>query len=261
FSFGAFVEGAAGFGTPVAISGALMVGLGFRPRHAAILCLIANTAPVAYGALGTPITALEAVTGINATLISKMAARQLPFFSLIVPIWMTAVQVRMETGGQGHWRRVWEVWPALLVAGGSFAATQFIVGNYMNYRLVDIAGGLISMGAVALLSKVWRPRTQDAPAGAAPTTPPLHKPTFGQALVAWLPWYFLIVLVFLWGYDPVKTRLEAMPAANAVWKVPAVHGVVYRMPPVVPAQAIDKAEYKLNWLSAAGTGIFIAAIL
>jgi lactate permease len=195
FSFGAFVEGAAGFGTPVAISGALMVGLGFRPRDAAILCLIANTAPVAYGALGTPITALEAVTGIKADLISKMAARQLPFFSLIVPVWMTAVQVKMEGGG---WRRVWEVWPALLAAGGSFAITQFIVGNYFNYRLVDIAGGLVSMGAVALLSKVWRPRDSAARAPDAPAAPVFAKPTFAQAVVAWVPWYFLIVLVFLW---------------------------------------------------------------
>src|SRR5690242_21519046 len=138
FSFGAFVEGAAGFGTPVAISGALMVGLGFRPRDAAILCLIANTAPVAYGALGTPITALSTVTGIDPMLLSKMAARQLPFFSLIVPVWMVAVQVRMD---KKPFSAVWEVWPALLVSGGSFALTQFLVGNYWNHLLVDILGG------------------------------------------------------------------------------------------------------------------------
>src|SRR5437763_117219 len=147
FSFGAFVEGAAGFGTPVAISGALMVGLGFRPRHAAILCLIANTAPVAYGALGTPITALSTVTGMPEMLISRMAARQLPFFSLIVPIWMTAVQIRMD---RQPWSKVWEVWPALLVAGGSFAITQFVIGNFINFQLVDILGGVASMAAVAI---------------------------------------------------------------------------------------------------------------
>lgn len=258
FSFGAFVEGAAGFGTPVAISGALMVGLGFRARHAAILCLIANTAPVAYGALGTPINALEIVTGIKAELISKMAARQLPFFSLIVPVWMTAVQVKLEGGS---WRRVWEVWPALLVAGGSFAATQLIVGNYFNYRLVDIAGGLISMGAVILLSKVWSPR-RAAESSAADTPRVLpEKPTFGRALVAWVPWYFLIVLVFLWGYDPVKKSLDKMPGASPVWPVAHVHGEVYRTFPVVKEKQIDKAEYKFNWLSASGTGIFIAALL
>jgi lactate permease len=294
FSFGAFVEGAAGFGTPVAISGALMVGLGFRARDAAILCLIANTAPVAYGALGTPITALEAVTGINATLISKMAARQLPFFSLIVPVWMTAVQVRMEGGG---WRRVWEVWPALLVAGGSFAATQFVVGNYMDYHLVDIAGGVVSMAAVGVLCRVWKPggrrhegiaterhegieaqRHEGVEKGARqevngidgtpslPASPPLRAsvPSCLRAsspFTAWLPWLLLVILVFCWGYAPIKSRLNALPGAVAEWKIPAVHGVVYRSAPVVKEKEIDKAIYKFEWLSAAGTGIFIAALL
>lgn len=255
FSFGAFIEGAAGFGTPVAISGALMVGLGFKPREAAVLCLIANTAPVAYGALGTPITALEGVTGIKADLISKMAARQLPFFSLLVPVWMTAVQVKMNGG---RWREVWEVWPALLTAGGSFALTQFIVGNYMDYHLVDIAGGVVSMGAVAMLSKVWKP------AGSAdPSTRPdaARKPTFSQALVAWTPWYILIVLVFLWGWSPVKSRLDSLPSAVINWSVPGVDKVVFRTPPVVETQTPDRAIYKINWLSAAGTAIFISALL
>jgi lactate permease len=266
FSFGAFVEGAAGFGTPVAISGALMVGLGFRPREAAILCLIANTAPVAYGALGTPITALEAVTGIKAELISKMAARQLPFFSLIVPVWMTAVQVRME--GRS-WRAVREVWPALAVAGGSFAATQFVVGNYFDYHLVDIAGGVVSMGAVALLCKVWKPKERDEATerrsdevkGKVPSSGfEVPGEDAGKVWFAWLPWAMLVVLVFLWGYGPVKDKLEGFKGAVIKWNVPAVHGVVYRTPPVVKEKTIDKAEYKFNWLSAPGTGIFIAAI-
>ncbi len=274
FSFGAFVEGAAGFGTPVAISGALMVGLGFRPRQAAILCLIANTAPVAYGALGTPITALAGVTGIDPSLISKMAARQLPFFSLIVPIWMTAVQVRSEGGG---WRQVWEVWPALLVAGGSFAITQFIVGNYMDYHLVDIAGGVVSMAAVAGLSQVWKPGKQgyralgigygDSTSSIpdtlypvpSPTSP--SRPTNSAILIAWLPWAMLVVLVFLWGYAPIKKILDLAPGAAPVWKVDSVHGVVFRSPPVVAIKTPDNAEYKFTWLSAAGTAIFIAAIL
>jgi lactate permease len=277
FSFGAFVEGAAGFGTPVAISGALMVGLGFRPRDAAVLCLIANTAPVAYGALGTPITALSKVTDIDPTLISKMAARQLPFFSLLVPVWMTAVQVKME---RGPWRRVWEVWPALLVAGGSFAVTQFVVGNYMDYHLVDIAGGVVSMGAVAILSKVWKPKDEiqtpragfEVISGTEPTRVPpspamplsYATPAVGgrpSVVLAWLPWAILVVLVFLWGYAPVKGRLDALPGAVVNWPVPSVHNVVYRMPPVVADKAIDKAVYEFKWLSAAGTGIFIAAIL
>jgi lactate permease len=294
FSFGAFVEGAAGFGTPVAISGALMVGLGFRPREAAILCLIANTAPVAYGALGTPITALAAVTGIDPHLISRMAARQLPFFSLIVPVWMTAVQVRME---KGRVRDVVAVWPALVVAGGSFAATQFVVGNYMDYHLVDIAGGLVSMFAVAALSRVWRPAPVRPTAAAAATVPPAHTghaepdlrdqggisavdaidyaslpPTLNyesparaasgsRLLLAWLPWAILVVLVFLWGYAPVKARLDAIPGTVIKWQVPDVQGHVFRMPPVVAAKTADKAEYLFNWLSAAGTGIFIAALI
>ena len=273
FSFGAFVEGAAGFGTPVAISGALMVGLGFRPRDAAILCLIANTAPVAYGALGTPITALEAVTGINATLISKMAARQLPFFSLIVPVWMTAVQVVREGG---HLRRVWEVWPALLVAGGSFAATQFAVGNYLDYHLVDIAGGVVSMAAVALLCRVWQPNREETETASERTGEPAPSETTSSrpiavspfrrfdspsVFLAWLPWLLLVVLVFCWGYAPVKSRLNAVPGAVVEWQIPAVHGVVYRNTPVVREKEIDKALYKFDWLSAAGTGIFIAALL
>jgi lactate permease len=256
FSFGAFVEGAAGFGTPVAISGALMVGLGFRARHAAILCLIANTAPVAYGALGTPILALSKVTDFDPMLISRMAARQLPFFSLIVPVWMTAVQVRMEGGS---WRRVVEVWPALLVAGGSFALTQFIVGNFMSYQLVDIAGGVVSMGAVALLCKVWKPRRSEVDAVVVTS---VEKPTFSRALIAWTPWYFLIVIVFLWGWGPVKARLEGVRGAVVKWHVPYVDGVVYRSFPVVKVNALDATTvYDFKWLGASGTGIFIAALL
>ena len=281
FSFGAFVEGAAGFGTPVAISGALMVGLGFAPRQAAILCLIANTAPVAYGALGTPITALAKVTDIDPMLISKMAARQLPFFSLIVPVWMTAVQVRMD---KRPWREVWEVWPALLVAGGSFAVTQFVVGNWLNYQLVDIAGGVVSMAAVGLLCKVWRPRKTGtagrgdesiANVGGDPARRPSPLPSpegrgsqsastqrrGGRAVfMAWLPWSMLVLLVFLWGWGPVKSRLESVPGAVINWEVPRVHGVVMRTPPVVKQTAIDKAVYEFKWLGAAGTGIFIAAL-
>jgi lactate permease len=274
FSFGAFVEGAAGFGTPVAISGALLVGLGFRARDAAILCLIANTAPVAYGALGTPITALANVTDISPALISRMAAHQLPFFSLIVPVWMTALQVRMEGGGL---RRVWEVWPALLVAGGSFAVTQYLFGSHLDYHLVDIAGGVVSMAAVGLLCRVWRPtsgRQQGAEArrregvegdpreqanrevGISATSFP--RPSL---FTAWLPWMLLVLLVFCWGYAPIKARLDAMPGAVVQWRVPAVHGLVYRTAPVVPDREMDKAIYDFKWLSAAGTGIFIAALL
>jgi len=256
FSFGAFVEGAAGFGTPVAISGALMVGLGFRPLEAAILCLIANTAPVAYGALGTPITALSTVTGLPEMLISRMAARQLPFFSLIVPIWMTAVQVRMD---RQPWSKVWEVWPALLVAGGSFAITQFIIGNFVNYQLVDILGGVASMAALAVFTRVWRPGNTYTHEGHQTLIPKKHPPQL--VFRAWLPWALLTVIVFAWGYPPVKSRLEKIPHSVISWKVNQVHSIVYRTPPVVEKKTIDKAVYDFKWLSAPGTAIFISALL
>jgi len=256
FSFGAFVEGAAGFGTPVAISGALMVGLGFRPLEAAILCLIANTAPVAYGALGTPITALATVTGFDEMLISRMAARQLPFFSLIVPVWMTAVQVRMD---RQPWRRVWEVWPALLVAGGSFAITQFVIGNFINFQLVDILGGVASMAALAIFTRFWQPPNAYTHHEQQTIIPKQHPPQL--VFRAWLPWALLTVIVFAWGYPPIKSRLEKIPHSVAIWKVNHVHGSVYRTPPVVEKKTLDKAEYRFNWLTAPGTAIFIAALL
>jgi lactate permease len=247
FSFGAFIEGCAGFGCPVAISGALMIGLGFKPFQAAVLCLIANTAPVAWGSLGIPIYSLSTVTGIEPMLLSKMAARQLPFFSLIVPVWMTAVQVRMD--GR-PWRDVWGIWPVLLVAGGSFAATQFVVGNYVNYQLVDILGGLVSMGATALFCRIWRPG-----AGAA------GRHSMGELVMAWLPWGLLTVFVFLCGYPRVKDRLNALPHTVINLEVRHVHGVVHRMPPVVASKTIDKAIYSIGWLTAAGTAILITAVV
>ena len=287
FSFGAFMEGAAGFGTPVAISGALLVGLGFKPLQAAILCLIANTAPVAYGGLGTPIIALSSVTGIEEMLISKMAARQLPFFSLIVPVWMTAVQVRMD--GR-PWRDVWAVWPALLVSGGSFAITQFVIGNYVNFQLVDSLGGGVSMAATAGFCRVWRPRTgyvnadggvegsgssaqgsvvsgQEGKGLRSEATAASSVLEYGRSrggasvLKAWMPWALLTGLVFLWGLPAVKGAINSVPGAVVTWSVPAVHGVVYRTPPVVREELIDKAQFGFNWMSAAGTAIFIAALL
>ncbi|HWI62978.1 MAG TPA: L-lactate permease [Symbiobacteriaceae bacterium] len=260
FSFGAFVEGAAGFGTPVAISGALMVGLGFKPLQSAILCLIANTAPVAFGALGTPVTALEGVTGIPAFTISQMAARQLPFFSLIVPVWMVAAQVKMDGG---KWSDVWNVWPALLVSGGSFAITQFAVGNYMGHMLVDILGGIASMAAVAIFMKFWKPAKAYSADEKAPKAKLAGAQTYttGQIVKAWMPWALLTVFVFLWGLPQVKTFLNSIPGALINWNVPFVQGVVFRTPPVVAKQAIDKAVYGINWLSAPGTGILFSALL
>jgi lactate permease len=256
FSFGAFIEGAAGFGTPVAISGALMVGLGFRPLHAAILCLIANTAPVAYGALGTPITALSGVTGIPEMLISKMAARQLPFFSIIVPVWMTAVQVRLD---RQPWSKVWEVWPALLVAGGSFAGTQFVVGNYIDFRLVDILGGFASMAALAIFTRIWRPRVPYGEAADQVVAARRHPAPL--VIKAWMPWALLTVIVFVCGYHDFKKWIEKKPGVVLVQEVPYVHNVVYRTYPVVKERTIDEARFKFNWLTAAGTAIMVSALI
>jgi lactate permease len=256
FSFGAFIEGAAGFGTPVAISGALMVGLGFRPLQAAILCLIANTAPVAYGALGTPITGLSGVTGLSEMLISRMAARQLPFFSLIVPIWMVAVQVRMD---RQPWRKVLEIWPALLVAGGSFAITQFVIGNFINFQLVDILGGVASMAAVALFTRVWHPATPYGESEQQVIAARRHPPLL--LFRAWMPWILLTIAVFLWGLPQIKDRVEKKPGAVLLQNVPFVHNVVYRTYPVVKTNAIDKAQFKFNWLTAAGTAIMVSALI
>src|SRR5581483_510303 len=173
FSFGAFVEGAAGFGTPVAISAALLMGAGFKPLPAAGLSLLANTAPVAYGALGTPIITLAKVTNLDEGLLSAMAGRQLPFFSLLIPVWLVWVM--------SGWRGVLGVWPALLVCGGSFALVQFLVSNFVGPMLVDVAGGVVSLVCLALFLRVWRPRTlwrfPDEPAEAVAEKPDAPKPT------------------------------------------------------------------------------------
>ncbi|MFZ5814584.1 MAG: L-lactate permease [Bacillota bacterium] len=261
FSFSAFIEGAAGFGTPVAIAGALMVGLGFRPLQAAILCLIANTAPVAYGALGTPITALAGVTGIDAMLLSQVSALQLPLFAVIVPIWMVAVQVKMDGG---TWQDVWDVLPALLVAGLSFAGAQFVTGYYMNHLLVAVVGGLFSMLSVALFSKVWQPKRPYSPRGVSESRPIMAGAsayTRAQVARAWAPWALLTVIVLVWGLPDVKAALNSLPYAVIKWTVPFLDGVVFRMPPVVAKQAKDAAVYSINWLSAPGTGILLAALL
>src|SRR5262245_19921510 len=198
FCFGAFLEGAAGFGTPVAISAALMMGAGFRPLQAAGLALLANTSPVAFGALGTPILTLAKVTGLSELDLSAMAGRQLPFFSLIVPVWLV--------WAMAGWRATVAVWPALLVCGGSFALVQFLVSNYHGPWLVDVAGGIVSLAALALFLKVWQPR----PTWHFPDEPPqTEAPHHGRGLLvsAWVPWALLTAFVFAWGLPEVKQQL------------------------------------------------------
>ena len=287
FSFGAFIEGASGFGTPVAICSALLMGLGFTPLYAAGLSLIANTAPVAFGAIGTPILTLAAVTGIPATTIGMMAGRQLPFVSLLVPAWLVVTM--------SGWRGLRCVWPAVLVCGGTFAVVQFAWSNYIGVELVDIAGGLASIAALALLCRVWRPADSWESADVAAPTPVTVRSaspeasasaeasadrTAGQALAqkkavarAWMPWIFLSVAVILWGLAPVKAFLNQGALAPS-FKNPLLHRTVFRDYPVVTApvdrariadaayrnERAEPAQLIVNWASATGTAILLAAV-
>jgi lactate permease len=257
FSFGAFIEGAAGFGTPVAIAGAMMVGLGFSPISSAVLCLIANTAPVAFGALGTPIVTLAAVTDLPKDALSAMAGRQLPPFSLLIPLWLTAAMVFMN---KGKWRDVTEVWPAILVAGGSFAVTQFWVSNYIGPELTDILGGVISMASLAGLMLVWKPKRPFLLEGDTPvhrTGERAAKHSTRETVQAWIPWAILTLVVFFWGLPPVKAALNRV-TLSFPW--PYVHGLVFRTPPVVPKVELERAIFNFNWLAAPGTGVLVAAL-
>ena len=257
FSFGAFFEGAAGFGTPVAVTAAILIQLGFKPLAASGLSLIANTAPVAFGALGTPIIALSGVTGIPAETLGAMAGRQLPFFSVIVPFWVVAAFAGL--------RGMWEVWPAALVAGVGFAVPQYLVSNFHGPWLVDIVASITSILALLFLLRFWRPRKiwkmeNDPPsAGATNTENVPVSYTREQLFAAWLPWILLSVLVFIWGVPYVKNFLNSLSVIKT--EVPALHNVVQRMPPVAPQQSPEAAVFTLNWLSATGTGILVAAII
>jgi lactate permease len=254
FSFGSFLEGAAGFGTPVAISAALLIGLGFSPLYAAGLSLLANTSPVAFGALGTPIITLAKVSGIDEMALSQMAGRQLPLFSLMVPAWLVATM--------GGWRAVVGCWPAILVCGGSFASIQFLTANFHGPALVDVAGGIGSMIALMLFLQVWKPkeiwRFSDEPADLKDTRTHQDLRT-GTVLFAWLPWVILSAMVFLWGWPDVKATLNAIGKPS--FEVSPLHLQVARTAPIVENGVPEKAIYEFNWLSATGTGIFLAAIL
>lgn len=278
FSFGAFIEGAAGFGTPVAISAAMLVGLGFHPLQASTLALIGNTAPVAFGALGTPLIALAAVTGLPVELLSAAAGRILPFFSLIVPTWI----IWTMAGRKG----VLEVWPACLVAGTSFALMQFLVSNFHGPWLVDLISSLVSMAACVVLLKFWSPAPVSAVGSvetsvSPPSSPRPDRPTLLQA---WLPWVVMSLVLFLWGIPQVKQALNEFN-----WGIPQLigrdieHSVgdpktplsisridipipwldrsIVRMPPVVAKPTAEAAVFTVNWLSATGTGLWLAGIL
>ena len=260
FCFGAFFEGAAGFGTPVAVTAAILMGLGFAPLAAAGLSLIANTAPVAYGALGTPIVVLAAVTGLDVQSLSAMVGRQLPFFSMLVPFWLIWAFV--------GFRRMLEIWPAILVAGAAFAVPQFLVSNFHGPWLVDVIAAMSSMAALALFLRIWHPKRvwvsatregETVSHAEAEAKRERHGYSRAQIMKAWTPWVILSVLVFLWGLPQIKDWLNAISAPK--FAIEGLHNLVVRVPPVVQRPTPEAAVYTLNWLSATGTGILIAAII
>lgn len=286
FSFGAFLEGAAGFGTPVAICAALLTGLGFPPLYAAGLCLIANTAPVAFGAISAPILTLGTITQQDPFVLGQMAGRQLPFVSLIIPLWLVVTM--------SGWKGLKGVWPVAIVSGGSFAIVQFFWSNFVGPELVDIAGGLISLGVTAAFAARWKPTdnwdfAQRLP---LPDAPPRYRFSSRQLARAWMPWVFLSIFVFTWGLPQNKAFLNggfesfktyqstgkpgsSSPILAPSIQVPSLHNLIYREYPVVPAKVdanqvknpaykakhAESAVYTLNWLSATGTGILIAALV
>jgi lactate permease len=254
FCFGAFFEGAAGFGTPVAVTGAILIGLGFPALEASALSLIANTAPVAFGALGTPIIALAGVTSIDARVLSAMIGRQLPIFSLIIPFWLT--------WAYAGFRRTLEIWPALLVAGVGFAIPQFLVSNFHGPWLVDIIASLCSMLCLTGFLRIWslpgsRGRVAHREAGFSGPTGP--EATVTSNVWPWLPWILLSVIVFVWGLPNVKAWLDAISAPKIA--IPGLDKMVQRVPPVVLKPAAEPAVFTFNWLSASGTAILIAAVI
>lgn len=269
FSFGAFIEGAAGFGTPVAISAAMLIGLGFRPLEAAGLALIGNTAPVAYGALGTPLIALAAVTDLPLDALSAASGRILPLFSLLIPFWLIWVMAGRAA--------MLEVWPACLTAGGSFAIVQFTVSNYHGPWLVDIAAAIVSMLALAVLLRFWKPKSiwifEHEKVGS--TASPVFanedpQPSRGEVFRAWLPWVCMSLFVFAWGVPQVKQFLNGgikdYPNMFAGWtkfeiQIPRLHEAVVRVPPVVSKPTPEAAVYKIEWLAATGTSLLLAGII
>jgi len=292
FCFGAFIEGCAGFGAPVAIAGAFMIGLGFKPFHAAALNLIANTAPVAWGAIGTPVHTLAAVSALPESDLNAMIGRILPFTAVIVAFWLVRTMV--------SWKQTFEVLPAILVVGFSFALTQFVWSNYVDSNLVDIMGGVVSIVATLVFLRFWKPGRiwrfdyDDKPSipltASAEITDqvgtewtakqydgyvPSRTYTVPQVLKAWMPFVILSVFVLIWGLPSVKLamNLATTPAFRVMlangkvrpgppgWDVPYLHNAISRAAPVVAKPTPEAARYDLNWLSATGTGCFLAAIV
>ncbi|WP_421081202.1 L-lactate permease [Serratia fonticola] len=259
FCFGAFLEGAAGFGAPVAITAALLVGLGFNPLYAAGLCLIVNTAPVAFGAMGIPIIVAGQVTGLDSFEIGQMVGRQLPFLTIIVLFWIMAIM--------DGWRGIKETWPAVVVAGGSFALAQYLSSNFLGPELPDIISSLVSLVCLTLFLRVWQPkrlfRFDNAEGAVVDQTLVQQHYALGQIIRAWMPFIFLTATVTLWSIPPFKA-LFAQGGALYDWvlsiPVPFLDKLVAKMPPVVANITPYAAVFKLDWFSATGTAIMVAAI-
>jgi lactate permease len=253
FSFGAFFEGAAGFGTPVAVTAAILIGLGFSPLSASGLSLIANTSPVAFGALGTPIIALSSVTGIEIRRLSAMVGRQLPFFSILIPFWL----VWTFAGFRG----MLEVWPALLVAGAFFAIPQFLISNFHGPWLVDVVSSVISIFALVAFLLLWHPKRIWALKEEKTKERARSSQSYSRSEIfkAWTPWLILSMVVFIWGIPQVKAFLDGVSVFRI--PIPGVDKLINRMPPVVSSPTAEAAVYNFNWLSFTGTSIFISAVL
>ena len=262
FSFGAFFEGASGFGTPVAVTGAVLIGLGFSPLAASGLSLIANTAPVAYGALGTPIQGLASVTGLDPYILGAMVGRQLPVFSLIVPFWVV--------WAFAGWKGMKDVWPAILVTGVSFAVPQFVISNYINPWIVDIGASLISMGCLILFLRVWQPRQlwlsaalrgNDESAATMTPAKPMDKTPLSQAELwsSLLPWIIVCIVMLIWGNGAFKTWANSIFTWS--YPVPELHNMISKVPPVAAKPTPEGAVFSFTYLSFTGTGMLIAAII
>lgn len=262
FAFGTFLEGAAGFGAPVAITAALLVGLGFKPLYAAGLCLIVNTAPVAFGAMGIPIIVAGQVSGVETMEISQMVGRQLPFMVIIVLFWIMAIM--------DGWRGVKETWPAVIVGGGSFALAQFLTSNFVGPELPDITAAIASLVSLTILLKYWQPKhifrfaNEDSDIDENLAEQKQKKYSIAQIAKAWSPFAILTVMVTIWSVKPFKdlfTKDGALHDLVISIKVPYLHQLVQKMPPVVPEIKDYDAIFKFDWFSATGTAILIAAII
>src|SRR4029077_14028539 len=264
FSFGAFIEGAAGFGAPVAVSGAMLAGLGFSPFYAAGICLLANTAPVAFGSIGIPVTTLANVTGIDVKLLSAMVGRLCAMVSVIIPGYLIVIMA--------GWKRAAEVLPAIVACGVSFAGMQFYVSNYVGPELTDIMSSLTCIVVMVLVMKFWKPKSILRLEGDKPASLHVSPHSAGALVMAWVPYLFLVVFVLLWGDADIKLKLNTwthsllpdwvptIPRQLNRLMVPGLHNAITQMPPVTKQAAPYAAPYEMNWLSASGTACFFAAV-